>query len=281
MQNAEMSRRQFLQFCLVAPLLSHTDRYLPKERRWTIPSVAEIRENITTEPFLRNTAPYHSLFTSQKDPSEYAPKTLLHPSIMNNACGPALVTTTLKLYSYFENGTVPNVTIQSVRDSLLSKQYKAFGGNHAFIEPDNTMYLSSVKAAVDAFSTDFHIKTQEFTSTPLQGFAKTQVNPTRIMTPNEIHTLAHEAQDVFKKGGVVAAFVYKYGWGHFVLFSNMYLDENNHTRVFVIDSLGTSNRKQGTIQDALLLTYLPRSYNGTPMLFSAFGIYPTYTKPQS
>ncbi|MDQ3008641.1 MAG: hypothetical protein M3Q81_03520 [bacterium] len=227
----------------------------------------EIHELITNSEFLLEERDPRHLFTSQDDDDEYDSNP---PSFPNNSCGQALIATILKIYEFFSSGSVPNITIQDIRDDLDSITYIGNSEQQGFFRWDRQMMLSSVEAALNVYAVASPITVVTFPQIPVTGYSEEEVVSPAFLTDAQVSSLLLESQQIFAKGGMLVLFSAKYG-GHLSLVSNLYIDENNELRVFIIDSFGD------LVGDVSLRQYAGEQVNGHPAIISAFGVCPTYT----
>lgn len=237
--------------------------------KYHIPTASEIQGQLKSIEFWTQPRFNGEIFTRQFDQAQYDP-----PTWMNNSCGQAVIATILKAYAYLQFGSVPDITIQSVRDNLASNSYIAAGKAHEYILWDSEMDLTGVEAALKLYSNQFSIEIKSFPDIAVQGYDDNGINYSRLMTSEQVASLISQAQNVFAQGGLLVILTPTYN-EHFTIVSDLYANQSGHIQSFVIDSFGPRDTHTGIIGPMSLETY-NGSTNGYTGLMSAIGVIPTF-----
>ena len=283
-----LSRRGFLGFGtmslagLFLTNIQRKTRYLcPGTPEWQIPEASEMIKLLGSPEFFTGPINDKIIFTRQFDPEEYDFDTFdtkedtdspdYRKMIMNNSCGQATMATILKLYNYFQTGVMPDITAGQVITKLSSETYEERGIDQRFIEWDNAMRFRSLQVALEQYQDEGH---------PISILELTRIagryQPTEVLPSYKIKEVIEEANDlVFSKGGVVVAFVGKYNYGHFTIFSQM-STETKHPTAMVVDSRGFKSAGYPGIVGPVTLAYYLENWFDREGFFGALGVVPNF-----
>lgn len=242
---------------------------------WQIPETSEIIEKLHDPDFFTLPIGGKTIFTRQFDPNEYNfPKKTSDGTkkmIMNGSCGPASIATVLKLYSYFRRGFVRDIRISQVRKDLIGKTHPNKWKDLKFIEWAGQMRFCAVYDALKEYEGQGHPIS---VTAPLTRIA-CYFQKTEIFDPRSIIEEANE--HVFSKGGVILAFVGKYRFGHFAIFTEMFLDpETGHPTATVLDPRGFRSTKHMGIVEQVVLAYYLENWESKDGFFGALGVIPNF-----
>jgi len=218
-----------------APPSENKDTPNPPEK-WKIPNLEERISLLANPDFF--TKPLDTsgriILTPQFDLNQYTRLEDQYRPHLNtahykeNSCGSAVIATILKTFTYFKTGEVPDITIGDVLNELMNKTYD--------IQPNSTLMRDkTLELALGHYAEKsglFHLVTG---LTPYWGLEKSHLIP-----GNQWKGIFINAQEkVLDKGGVLTAFVVKYGIihgsaGHFVIFSSL----AGSTKPLIVDSIG-------------------------------------------
>lgn len=214
------------------------------------------------------------ILTPQFDNSQYArldPQYLANfdgAGYLGNSCGEAVIAETLKTFTYFKTGDIPDITIADVINYLMKNQYQ----NYHPIWPNN------ISMSTDSLKIAFNMMSSLGDNTNLYTIEQISDNPawseTSIIPQSKWPELFHRNHDeVLNKGGMWTAFVGRYSEGHFYLFSSV----NQGNQPLIIDSVGPW-KKHKKIGDVRYLSIADdvNYYQGIPGFFSLFAMIPTF-----
>lgn len=208
---------------ILAPAVLNPDTYVsaaqaaPHEGEWRQPTKSEAGRLLANPDFL--TRPQTSegipLFTNQLDLGQYDDFDFstftdeAKEAYIGNACGPAMIATIYKTYFYFKYGSIPDISIERIRQILWDRQFIDVTGYEApfFPFPGRTlgMYPSAIRPALQILDPVGELF-QTVDLTHDFGVRYRQLVPT-----GEWPDMFEKAHAICNQGGMILLYGLKYG----------------------------------------------------------------------